>query len=297
MQRHLERSLVLNNVSEFKNLYAWSVSEVADASARAATNQIPWAWSQYFTLFDIQLVSSVSQDRYSSLEDKAPTVVEKTHIIAKLRAGHPSDSGGSTDYSMFGTARKIEEITLSIYPKSAAEIDVCSAFGGISYTHDADFRDETYPDYLGFTLYLREEVFAQIVSKIDQRALGGGTFRVDGVKGFYSAWSPSISTSNIKVLTSDEKEQHIQVPEGCEIVPPRLGKVGGFDLTLWSDRLNQGTGTIGASENNEDAATQVHGSALALKSHLTDPNVLAPLKSLRLAAWIIAALLLIVVFK
>jgi hypothetical protein len=127
VQRHLERGLVLNNESNLKNLYAWSVSEVAEPPARVATNQIPWAWSLYFTLFDIQLVLSVSQDRYSSLEGKASAVVEKTHVLAKLRAGHPSDAGRSTIYSMFGTDRKIEEITLSIYPNSADEIDVCSA--------------------------------------------------------------------------------------------------------------------------------------------------------------------------
>jgi hypothetical protein len=297
VQRHLERSLVLNDVSEFKNLYAWSVSEVAEASERAATKQIPFAWTLYFTLFDIKLVSSVSQDRYSSLEDKAPTVVQKSHVLAKLRAVHSSDAGRSIRYSMFGTDRTIEEITLSIYPNSAAEFEGCSAFGGISYTHDVDFRDETYPDYLGFTLCLPKEVFAQIASKIEQRALGGGTFRVAGVKGFYSDWSPSISPDNIKVLTSNEKEHHVRTPEGCEIVPPRLGKVDGFDLTLWSDRISQGIGTTHISEEIENAATQGHGGDSALNSPLTDPSVVAPLKSLRLAAWIIAALLLILVFK
>ena len=149
---------------------------------------------------------------------------------------------------MFGTARKIEELSLSIYPKSAAEIDDCRAFGGVSYTRDADFRNETNPDYLGFALYIREEAFAQIASKISQRAIGGGTLRVDGVEGFYSDWSPSISTGHVKVLTSGKMDHRVQIPEGCEIVPPRLGKVGDFDLTLWSDQLPPRAGISGISK-------------------------------------------------
>jgi hypothetical protein len=132
VQRHLERTLVLDNVSDFKNLYSWSVSEVGETSARTATNQIPWAWSLYFTLFEVQLISSISRDRYSAPGDEAPNVVEKTHVLAKLRSGHPNDASRATEYSMFGTARKIEDLSLSIYPKSAAEIDDCRVFGGVS---------------------------------------------------------------------------------------------------------------------------------------------------------------------
>jgi hypothetical protein len=297
VQRHLERSLVLNTVSEFKNLYSWSVSEVGEASARALTNQIPWGWSLYFTLFDIQLISSISRDRYSAPEDEALAVVEKTHIRAKLRPGHPSDGSRTTDYSMFGTARKIEEISLSIYPKLGVGHDDCHVFGGVSYTHDADFRDETYPDYLGFTLHIREEAFTQIASRIDQRALGGGTFRVDEVEGFYSDWSPSISTNHIKVLTSDKKDHHVETPEGCEIVPPRLGKVGDFDLTLWSHLVHPAPIVASASEGNEDAAAEARGEASPPNSLLIGPKILSSVKSLQFTAWIIVALLLVVAFK
>lgn len=296
MQRHLERSLVLENGSDFKNLYSWSVSEVGEAPTRTAKNQIPWAWSLYFTLFDIQLISSISRDRYSGPENEDPAVVEKTHIRADLRAGHPRDASCATEYSMFGTARKIDDLSLSIYPKSSADIDDCRVWGGVSYTRDADFRDETYPDYLGFTLYLREEVFAQIAARIDQGAIGGGTLRVDGVEGFYSDWSPSISTHHIKVLTSDEKNHHVQQPESCEIVPPRLGKVGDFDLSLWSDRLHPKLDPASVLEE-DDSATPVRRSPPPLKPHLTDPKLLGLLKSLLLAAWTLAALLLFLAFK
>ncbi|QTN18696.1 hypothetical protein HZ989_10600 [Brevundimonas sp. AJA228-03] len=295
MQRHLERSVVLDNVSDFRNLYSWSVSEIADASASTATKQIPWTWSLYFTLFDVQLVSSVSRDQYGTVGEEAPKLVEKTHILAKLRSGHPPDQSHPTEYSMFGTARKIEDLTLSIYRRSAADIDDCRVFGGVSYTCDPDFREETYPDYLGFTLYVRDEFFAQIASRIDQRAIGGGTLRVDGVEGFYSDWSPSISTSHIKVLTSDKKDHPVQTPEGCEIVPPRLGKVGDFDLTLWSQSLNPSA--VGASVENENAPAHTSGRDASLRSPLIDPKVLTLLKSLRLVAWVIAALLLIVALK
>jgi len=295
MKHHLEQSLVLNTVSEFKNLYSWSVSEVGESSARPLENQIPWGWSLYFTLFDIQLVSSISRDQYSTPAGEALAVTETTFIRAKLRPGHPSDGSRPTDYSMFGTARKIEEISLSIYPKITAEHDDLHAFGIVSYTHDADFRDETLPDYLGFKLHIREEAFAQIASRIDQKALSGGTFRVDEVEGFYSDWSPSISTDHIKVLTSNKKNQPVETPEGCEIVPPRLGKVGAFDLTLWSHLVHPARTVASASDEDEDA--QARGETSPPTSLLISPKVPSSVKSLQFPAWIIVALLLVVALK
>ncbi len=297
MKSHLERSVVLDSSSKFKNLYSWSVSEIGDASARAATKQIPWGCSVYFTLFDVQLVSSVTRDRFSIGGDEPPIVVEKTYIRAKLRSGHPTDISRTIEYSMFGTARKIEDLSLSIYPKSAADLHDCRVFGGVSYTYEMDFREETCPDYLSFTLYLRDELFTQLASRIDQRAIGVGTLRVDSVDGFYSDWSPSISTSHIKVLTSDEKDHPVETPVGCEILLPRLGMVGSFDLNFWSEGLHPSPGTVGISEELEHAAAQADGSDESLSSPLIAPQVLTLLKSLRLVAWIIAALLLIVVFK
>jgi len=38
-------------------------------------------------------------------------------------------------------------------------------------------------------------------------------------------------TGSISVLTRGS-EQHIEIPEGCEIDPPRLGDVGEFELIL-----------------------------------------------------------------
>ena len=55
--------------------------------------------------------------------------------------------------------------------------------------------------------------------------------RLRGVSGFYSEWSPSIRTNNVKVLTAS-KEQVIITEGSCEITPPRLGDVDEFDMTV-----------------------------------------------------------------
>ena len=49
--------------------------------------------------------------------------------------------------------------------------------------------------------------------------------------GFYSEWSPSISTRNVKVLTKGS-EHKITLPPGHQFEPPRLGNVGEAKLYI-----------------------------------------------------------------
>ena len=52
------------------------------------------------------------------------------------------------------------------------------------------------------------------------------------MSGFYSNWSPSISTDGIKILTRFKDEQNLELVETTDIDPPRLGEVSGFTLSL-----------------------------------------------------------------
>jgi hypothetical protein len=61
---------------------------------------------------------------------------------------------------------------------------------------------------------------------VDEMALS-----VKSVAGFYSEWSPSISTHRVKVLTSGS-EQKIIMPPGHSFKPPRLGYVGAAELLI-----------------------------------------------------------------
>lgn len=200
---------------------------------------------------------------------------------------------------MFGTDRRIEDITLSVYPALDGDDKICRVLGDVSYTTESDFRDETSEDYIVFAVYISAERFSYIASKIDRKALDGGTFRVDGVSGFYSDWSPSISTYHVKVLTDDAKNHPVEVPAGCAIDPPRLGAVGQFDLTLWSEPLQPSAGNDSRVDGDDydKSAKQSRDIAARQPVSNTDAATLSILKSLRMAAWIIAGLLFVVAIK
>src|SRR5271163_2139112 len=104
-------------------------------------------------------------------------------------------------FSMFGTKRAIRDFTLEIRPlDDSAKAEHCNAWGGVSYTTEIDFRNETVDDCIWFYLYVKPETFARYVALIDQGAIDTIIFSVKSVDGVYSDWSPSISTDKVKVL-------------------------------------------------------------------------------------------------
>jgi hypothetical protein len=231
MEYHLERRVVLDENPKHKNIYKWTVREVADAAGRPVADQIPWSWSVYFTLADTELQVGIRFDPYR-FENRADAKVETTRIIrAKLRSGD-RDGDDRVRFSMFGTSREIDDFTLRIQETPAGEQEHCRAGGVVSYTTEHDFRDRTHSDCVGLDIYVTADRFAAIEELLKLNALGGGVLRVSGVSGFYSDWSPMITTRNVKVLTGDEQSHPVEIPANCNITPPRLGEVGEFDLTL-----------------------------------------------------------------
>ena len=126
---------------------------------------------------------------------------------------------------MFGTERAIKDFQLCCPVRDQTEGESCSAWGTVSYTDEGDFREETFEDTIVFSLIVRPETFARYVAKISLGAADEIILRVGMVAGFYSEWTPAISTRDVKVLASGE-EQKITMPPGVEFQPPRLGRVG-----------------------------------------------------------------------
>lgn len=288
---HLESKVVLNDQPQHPNLYKWSLSEVGEPPCRLRSDQIPWDWSLYFMLSDIELHAEVDLDPYSVPDSEKARVVSRDSIRANLRPGRRGTDDRIT-YSMFGTERRIEDFTLTVRPTPEDVEEHCRAWGLVSYTTEHDFRDVTMDDCVGFELYLSPERFAHMADRMASRAVGGGVLRVQDVSGFYSDWSPSISTSHVKVLT-DEAAHPLEIPEGCEIVPPRMQTVAEFDLSLWSVAIRPTTKAADAVDEDDDDPRDHRGQDVS-KPAL---NLLPVLKSLRLAAWLIVGLLVLLFFK
>ena len=294
MKYHFDSKIVLYDHSETPNLYKWSLNEVGESTARLRTGQIPWHSNLWFRLSDVELHTGIRLDPYSVPDGGAAQVLSRELIRAKLSPG--SRMGGDrVVYSMFGTTRSIEDIALTIEPTPEGVEEHCRAWGVVSYTTDHDFRDETIDDCFGFNLYVSPDRFSLVATRVAAGAIGDGVLRVSGVSGFYSEWSPSISTSSVKVLT-DSDSHPVEMPEGCKIISPRLETVREFDLSLWSETIRP-TGKAGRLEVEDD---DDHGLAIHRPQAGPSPaavNALPVLKSLRLASWIIVALLVVLVFK
>jgi hypothetical protein len=132
---------------------------------------------------------------------------------------------------MLGTDRKIKQFGLRISKAAKDNDEKCHIWGCVSYTAEIDFRDETVDDTVEIYLNLIPKQFDQIAEQLKFRQIDTFQVRLGGVSGFYSEWSPSISTRNIKILAASD-DQEVQTPEGCKIEPPRLGNVREFSLTV-----------------------------------------------------------------
>ena len=250
MKYHLDRRIVLNAEPEHKSLYNWSLHELDADGKKVGRDQIPWHFSLYFTATEISVNNTVeiARDLLDKSNDVA-TIRTKQSIRAKLESGHPNDARSyrRTSYSMFGTERVISDFELVILKTDDLDAQPsCTAWGNVSNTFELDFRDETTSDSVTFYLHLSPEIFAKHAGQIAAGGVDEAILRVSGVNGFYSEWSPAVSTTDVKVLTDDE-EQRIEEPSDCKIVPTRLGEVAEADficaewLSLRGSLLSQRT--------------------------------------------------------
>jgi len=286
MEFHLEHGLRLNQKPEHPGLYEWAVNEVDEKGKPIGRDQIPWPWSFVFAALSCEIITSAEVKTVDFMGEAlaAPEVAHRRLICAKMR---PDVFRGENDirkthFSMFGTTRDIKEFGLNIYPLTGEEPESCSVWGSVSYTAEDDLFDRTEPDTIIFSMMVKPDTFARYAALIAQNAVSGLSLRVNAVQGFYSDWSPSISTSAVKVLARGE-EQKIE-PQAEGIDPPRLGKVGEAELTftrrLVFERVPTGEITDEPDPN-----------ALPPRSSVADPHVLKAILALKRAVWVAVAVL------
>lgn len=107
---------------------------------------------------------------------------------------------------------------------------------------------------------------------------------VSGVSGFYSEWSPEVSTSSVKVLTSGEEQKIIRAEGHNEL--PRLGKVSKF--TLYFSRR---TALVTHIEEEENTSAPSSSPANANMDFEPISKLQTTLEQLRVPIWIIVVLL------
>ncbi len=137
---------------------------------------------------------------------------------------------------MFGTGRRLEQFQLNIHPVTKLHsTEACQTWGCVAYTYELDFRDRENPDHLEFQLFVSAERFARYAAQIAQGVVDKIEFEAKGVAGFYSEWTPAISTSEIKILTQGDCHAiRPAPPDGLTV--PRLRSVAEASLRLIRNR-------------------------------------------------------------
>lgn len=240
MDYHLDNKIRLNDKTEHESLYSWCLQEINSEGEQIGSDLIPWEWSFHFTASELRLSQGFEFGELSFFDDEEkeqeeePKFQDAEVITAIIHPGICTDGKWLDDdprFSMLGTNRAITDFSIRISPVDEGEKEYCKVWGCVSYTSEIDFRDETTPDTVEIYLGLTKERFYKLAELISNKSIDVARIGISRVSGFYSDWSPSISTNSVKVLARGS-EQEIDIPEGCKIDPPKLGSVGKFDLTL-----------------------------------------------------------------
>ena len=292
MDYHLDYGLRLKTEPEHKSLYSWAINEVEADGRPIDRDQIPWAWTLVFSATSCSLTDRVEIEGRFSESDYAPQIDTGQIVRMTLRPGTWRNGKflDNVTFSMFGTKRAIRHFTLEVSPlEDFAKEESCNAWGSVAHTYEIDFRNETADDCLWFYLHVKPETFARYVALIDQGAIDTVLFSVGSVEGFYSDWSPSISTNNVKVLL-DGEEHKLDLPPDFQGKPPRLGRVHDARLLLHRAlELGKAPPSPPAIDEKADPAPPANP-ALEITSQI-DPRFLPVLASLKHAAWVAVALL------
>lgn len=303
MDFHLNREIRLIKEVEYKNLYSWALQEF-DGDESVSSKLISWPWGLHFIASELQHVKHIEITNYKEEKFKnTNSEYIQVTLIPDVREFLNVQS--VPRFSMFGTEREIKNFSLTMRCLEKEEdTEHCQAWGIPRYTSEIDFRRHTTDDEIGFDVWLTRKNFDDlrylIHSKSEDDKLN---FYVRGVSGFYSEWSPAISTYYVKVLTAYEEQKVVKSEEYSE--PPRLGNVSEF--TLYFTRRSALTSKIEFNElddraGNFDREVQPKEKNLAEiefnTALLTQLNKLQThITKLHIPLWIIAAFLFVLLLR
>lgn len=261
MDFELNRKILFSTEIKHTSLYSWCLQELDANGEKIGGEQIPWAWTNRFIstsfrygvnlngkLENSSRISPITLPKGKTNKNKKLKIAETESINVQL-----TSDGNETNYSMFGTERPIKDINLSIHNDVNER---CSVWGCPSYVAEIDFSEMELPDEIQFNLFIHPDKFNKIVELIKYNNISKILFTAKEVTGFYSEWSPSISTNKIKVLCGDD-DHKVETTEKSKIAItqhenlPRLGEVSEFNLTFIQNENNELTLTNNWNKNSE----------------------------------------------
>ena len=193
--------------NEYKVLYKWCLRQTQEDGTQLDRDLIPWFWSLQFEAAEVFHNISYSRDwpglndgdedeKYEDEKDAAANVDTIETIQAKLIPVERLSF--APRYYMFGYRDAVGMISLTVIRSS--KDTHCTAFSFAKYRSEIDFHQEDIPHHLGFNLRLSEDKFDKILQLMKLNTLYRLSLSVGKVDGFYSNWSPEITTDSIHIL-------------------------------------------------------------------------------------------------
>ena len=280
----------------YKGLYDWCLQELVEDGSQAGRDLIPWNWSLYFTARELRVRDSIEMrpDLRAATDATLTQVLQRVSIFGNLVPGDRKDTRSSDRprYSMLGTEREMSNFELMISEVEDGQSERCTCWGNVSSSAEIDFRDINWPDTVLFDVHVSSDRFRHFLSLLRSGRVDDVVLRVGSVSGFFSDWSPGISTDHIKILT-DRKEHAVEGAVGSCVVPPRLGTVGEAELSFVQKTAFDALGPVAYEiEPEHEKASLAHSQAAerpASPSNAAEQRRL--LGSIRLAAWATVAIL------
>jgi hypothetical protein len=230
MDYKLERKIRLNESPKHQSLYGWCLNEIGE-DGKSQGDEVTWPWSFSFTSASLRLHRGI-EVKCVERDAKSVETSNSRSITADLFSGICTDGENLKDrvnFKMFGTDRSIEKFDLCILPVDSVEEEGCSIYASPSYDYEVDFKHGTTDDTVVINLNINKEKFDEFAKAIELKSVDFIGVRVGGISGFYSHWSPSISTGYIKVLT----EYHqVEGSDTSQVQIFRAGNVNDFSISL-----------------------------------------------------------------
>ncbi len=240
MKTHLDYKIRYTKEIEYNSLYEWCLQEIDENGTQNGRDWVPWAWTLHFTSSEIRLVRRFEYRNHihdlNEIESgvKKSEITDEDYIMVTLHPGI-SENGKylsrEVKYSMMGTNRTVRHISLRIHPVENIEDESCRLWGSVADTIEIDFRDIHSPDCLEFYVGVSKDKFEKIANIALTKSADVINFSISAVHGFYSDWSPSITTDLIKIIAPDNFK-NIEFPINQAAIIPKLGSVGEFSLAL-----------------------------------------------------------------
>ena len=157
MKHQCDYAVRLITDTEYSSLYKWCLQEIDGEGKKVGSELIPWEDSLYFDLINLRHTYSLERDdsdweiverNLENAEQKQEVFTVKSSNVIFAELTPQKDETSTPSYSMIGTKRKVQEISLRIMESETAR---CSSWGAVRHTFEFDFREEIQED----TLHLR----------------------------------------------------------------------------------------------------------------------------------------------